>query len=421
MKTNFKPNQTNVLELTDFTTLHEFFAENPFDAADTRSFTAFGLQFEQFDFRSDLSLPSGAAPAEEVPGIGQHDPKARELAELRNRIASEAAAVPENFAFRYYMVHRPGDNEAERALLMLHGLNERAWSKYLVWATALAQRTGRPVLLFPTAFHMNRAPEAWSDRRQMQPLVRERVSNFPELNESSFLNVALSTRLSEVPGRFFWSGYQTYLDLVVLLRSAQQGHHPGLATGVQFDIFGYSAGAFLSQVLLMANPENRLAESRALLFCGGSTLDRTEPVSRYIIDSKAAESLQHFMEDELWNNLSDPQVSSLMHLLEQESTAGGYFLALLRQDKLQALREKRFSELGPQLKAIALAKDQVTPPARIRETLQAPGVQPPVEVCVFDFDYPYNHVTPFNPRPRFAAQANAAFERVFAQLQDDLA
>ena len=59
-------------------------------------------------------------------------------------------------------------------LLLFHGLNEKDWDKYLPWAHALARATGKAVLLFPTAFHMNRAMGHWSDHRCMHRASQER-------------------------------------------------------------------------------------------------------------------------------------------------------------------------------------------------------------------------------------------------------
>jgi hypothetical protein len=47
-------------------------------------------------------------------------------------------------------------------------------------------------------------------------------------------------------------------------------------------------------MLLMAGPDTLFSASRAFLFCGGATLDRMNPVSRYIMDSEAAFSLQEY-------------------------------------------------------------------------------------------------------------------------------
>jgi hypothetical protein len=65
--------------------------------------------------------------------------------------------VSENRKFHYPLFHCPERGRARELLLLFHGLNEKDWHKYLPWAHQLALTTGKAVLLFPIAFHMNRA------------------------------------------------------------------------------------------------------------------------------------------------------------------------------------------------------------------------------------------------------------------------
>src|SRR5665647_2625249 len=63
--------------------------------------------------------------------------------------------ITENRSFSY-PVFTPGNPESKKVILLLHGLNERSWVKYLVWAYYLAQYTNSYVILFPISFHINR-------------------------------------------------------------------------------------------------------------------------------------------------------------------------------------------------------------------------------------------------------------------------
>jgi len=132
-------------------------------------------------------------------------------------------AIPENKSFTYYVFAPAGSTKFKKAILLLHGLNERSWDKYLAWAFYLADRTGHPVLLFPIAFHMNRSPRAWGDPRLMQPLQALRGQQFGPDARSTFANVALSERLSAAPLRFFTSGQQSAADCVNLCRQIYLG------------------------------------------------------------------------------------------------------------------------------------------------------------------------------------------------------
>ena len=70
--------------------------------------------------------------------------------------------IAENRSFSY-PVFTPRNAESEKVILLLHGLNERSWVKYLVWAYYLAQYTDSYVILFPISFHINRSPSSWKD------------------------------------------------------------------------------------------------------------------------------------------------------------------------------------------------------------------------------------------------------------------
>ena len=68
-----------------------------------------------------------------------------------NIFSSSDAGIAENLTFKY-PVFLPGDAaKYDNAILLLHGLNERSWNKYLTWAEYLAKHVGVPVILFPIA------------------------------------------------------------------------------------------------------------------------------------------------------------------------------------------------------------------------------------------------------------------------------
>jgi len=77
--------------------------------------------------------------------------------------------IQENKTFTYTVFAPSGKEKRDKAIILLHGLNERTWEKYLTWAEYLAQNTGKPVILFPIAFHMNRTPSRWCNQRN--PIV----------------------------------------------------------------------------------------------------------------------------------------------------------------------------------------------------------------------------------------------------------
>lgn len=160
----------------------------------------------------------------------------------------------ENDSFSYPVVFSEKSRNHGKVILLLHGLNERTWNKYLIWAHYLAEHTGQPVVLFPLAFHINRSPEKWNDAHAMSKLSSYRKSVSSDLKDSTYLNAALSARIEHFPEQFFISGMQSYHDVVRFVSDLRDGRHPLFPEGVAVNIFSYSIGAFLSELLVMANP-----------------------------------------------------------------------------------------------------------------------------------------------------------------------
>src|SRR5690606_30505088 len=135
---------------------------------------------------------------------------------------------------------------------------------------SLAELTGSYVVLFPISFHINRSPDSWKDPRAMTGLIRERETTTSDIRLSTFANVALSKRLTEDPKRFVNSGYQTVCDVENLMISIRDGKHPVIPGGSKVDLFAYSIGAFLAEIIMIANPQMLFSYSRLFMFCKGS-------------------------------------------------------------------------------------------------------------------------------------------------------
>jgi pimeloyl-ACP methyl ester carboxylesterase len=205
----------------------------------------------------------------------------------------EDAQISENWNFKY-PVFVPSENKNSRAIILLHGLNERDWTKYLPWAKYLAEKTGRSIILFQLAFHINRGKKEWSDPRQMNDLVNTRKNCNENIVQLSFANAALSNRLSEDPMRFYRAGLQSAHDLLSLISQIKNGEHPLFEKNTHINFIGYSIGAFLTQILFMANPNHILKESKNFLFCGGTTFNHMYGTSKLIMDNLAYEDLNDF-------------------------------------------------------------------------------------------------------------------------------
>lgn len=343
------------------------------------------------------------------------------LARERDRLTHEIPelamlpdeAIPENKVFTYPVFKSRGSSKNHRAIILLHGLNERSWNKYLVWAYYLVAKTGRPVILFPFAFHMNRSPEAWSDPRLMSAFLALRNQRTGKVPMSTFANIALSERLCEDPLRFFTSGQQSASDLVQLTRQLKSGEHPLFEKDTSVDIFAYSIGAFLAQILFLGNPGRLFSDSKLFLFCGGAFFDDMNGVSKLIMDQLAFDRLRQFYIQEL---VAETERSHTLDESINKTEMGMAFLAMLSEGNLKPLRENVFRKMQKQIKAVALLEDKVIPAEGIRKALN-----PFIDVDVMDFPYSCSHENPF---PLFVGEesklVDESFERVFSKAAEFL-
>jgi hypothetical protein len=317
---------------------------------------------------------------------------------------------PENRFFRYAVFVPRKRKKNANAVFLLHGLNERKWDKYLLWAYQLAMEIGAPVILFPLANHINRAPDVWSYPRRMIDVVRDRKDHFGIIQNSSFANVALSYRIDKNPEVFISSGVQSVLDIVRLTKDINSGMHPLFLEGTGVDFFSYSIGAFVTELLLMANPYGLYSSSKAFLFCGGATFDQMDPRSKSILDNKAFESLQRFM-----NHLEVGKASGrLFEILKPfGNSIKDVFMSMIAMDRLRPERENVLRRLSHRIRAVGLNFDKVIPGNAIRRTF---GMGDFNNVTVADFDFEYSHEIPFPfTDVSVSSKVEHAFREIFSE------
>jgi hypothetical protein len=318
--------------------------------------------------------------------------------------------VSENKSFSY-PVFTPPDKNSDKVILLLHGLNERSWIKYLSWAYYLAKSTNSYVILFPISFHINRSPSSWKDPRAMINFVKERNSLLGEAGMLSFVNVALSNRLTEDPMRFFRSGYQTSEDIVKLLTCIKNGTHPVIPKTGRFNIFAYSIGAFLAQILMMGNPAGLFSESKLFIFCGGSVFSNMQGSSKLIMDTYAFNKVYNYYMNDFEGAITgkSPLVDFLC-----SSQIGMAFRSMIDTARFKTLRENILNNLKGQIHSLSLIKDSVIPAKGIISTLRIPKLKNTVDI----WDFPYNH-SHENPFPVFdsplSKKVDYWFEKVFAE------
>lgn len=318
--------------------------------------------------------------------------------------------VSENKRFIIHVFVPKHQKKNTDVILMFHGFNEKSWDKYFPWAYKLATQTHQCVVLFPIAFHMNRAPSLWSTRRCMHEISQERQMEFPHLLASSFSNVAISTRLQAKPQRFIWSGLQTYYDVVQFIRQCNEGKYPEIAPQTQFHFFTYSIGAFLAQILKITNYDGYFTNTKLCALCGGATFNRFTPVSKAILDSEANVALYSYLIEHLESHLRHEK--RLYHYLE-EHPEGQSFRMMLNFNYNRLQREKLFKQYSKDLLAIVLENDNVIPAYDVVSTLKGALHAVPTNVLITDFDYPYTHETPFPLKEKIRESVDNAFNWTF--------
>ena len=351
----------------------------------------YNLQISQYGFSSEFPLFTGA-PQEKLPA-------ASELEEIEDQ------QIPENLEFNYPVIYPTGKSEFSRAVVLLHGLNERSWNKYLPWATRLAEELQRPVILFPISFHINRSPSAWSNPRKMSAMLPKTRLRNRRNRSATFANLALSIRLSQKPLRFFTSGSQSLNDLASLATSIQAGKHPLMKKGTVVDFFAYSIGAFLSQIMMLTYGNCLFADSRLFMFCGGAPFNRMNGISKLIMDEEAFIRLRFF-----YLRQFDRELRSKGPLAELicGSQSGQAFRAMIDSSSFTTWRKDRFQKMSSRIHTIGLKKDLVIPASGIAELL-SPG-----QTEILDFPYEYSHENPF-PVSSDPKLTNQSFDQVFGR------
>lgn len=365
-------------------------------------FSGSGVAYRNFSFRSDFTrhLP---------------DDNGLSVIEKDYLTALSDREIAENKDFRYPVFLPDGCKKSDKVIVLLHGLNEKSWDKYLPWAHELVRRTGYSVVLFPISFHMNRTPSNWYDPRNMAGLSRFRENRYADQDCSSFANAALSERLDNKPERFALSGYQSVMDLLNLVNYISSGKHPVFKKGTEIHFFGYSIGAFLAQVLMIANPKGIFDHSRFVLFAGGSVFSDINGISRFIIDKQAFGQLRkYYLNHSSWRRKT---LKSYVDVLDVKNIARA-FMAMLSPEYFRPLREKTFARFHDRLLVFALEQDKVFPAEHIMENFERSGVW----VNLLDFPFEYSHETPF-PVSRNDETCHAVdqwFERIFNEAGDFL-
>jgi len=226
-------------------------------------------------------------------------------------------------------------------------------------------------------------------------------------------NIALSNRLTEDPMRFFNSGYQTVSDIVKLLITIRNGKHAIIPRNSKVNIFAYSIGAFLAEIILMGNPENLFSETKLFIFCGGSVFSNMQGSSKLIMDRCAFDRVYNYYLNDFEKTITGN--SPLVDFL-RSSQIGIAFRSMIDLGRMKAFRENILKRLRDQIHSISLLKDTVIPSKGVVATLNYFNKSNIAEV--WDFPYVYSHENPF---PIFdsnlSRKVDICFENVFSSAK----
>ena len=317
--------------------------------------------------------------------------------------------VTENKSFTYPVFVPAGVEKSADVILLMHGLNERNWNKYLTWAEFLCNSTGKTVVLFPIAFHINRSPASWSDPRYLHAIYDLRKRRNANDRSLSLANVALSERITQAPYRFYSSGRQSIDDITQLVTDIKSGNHPLFCENTKVDVFAYSIGAFLSQIIFMTNPENLFSDAKLFMFCGGSIFSDMFGQSRTIMDKQAFDRLfSYYLNDFPAQN-------------EQDGCDKAFrsFYSMIAPERNATERVLFFNALKKRLSGISLQRDVVIPYQGVEKALGMELAHKCIDLLDFDFDYTHENPFPVNGRID-RKKVDASFEQVFSKAAEFL-
>ncbi len=311
--------------------------------------------------------------------------------------------ITENNEFIYPVFHPSAREKNKGAIILLHGLNERFWNKYLTWAEYLCTKTGKSIILFPIAYHMNRSPCNWTNPRLINPFYQNRLKEVGDNQSLSLANIAFSERISQNPLRFYNSGKQTLNDLVQLMTEIQQGEHPLFEPDTKIDFFAYSIGALLAQVAFLANPKGLLTNSKLFMFCGGSIFSSMAGESRLIMDKLAFEKLFDYYQHHF--NASKTNES------EKDSAFDGFY-SMICMEYNQEKRMEFFEKNLSRIQGISINSDKVIPYSGVETAFGTTSAHNSIELL--NPDYNFTHEVPFpTNQPQQIHEIDSMFLRVF--------
>lgn len=293
-------------------------------------------------------------------------------------------------------------------ILLLHGLNERNWSKYYPWAVRLCELTGKQVVMFPLANHQNRGDHLWGNPRAMMPYLRTRDQQYSTNSMSSVANVALSSRLSNFPSVFLTSGIQSCHDIEKWYDMVRSGKIEGISCEASINIMAYSIGALVSEMLMVNDIQNRWRHSKWFFFCGGPSFDLMNGISKYIMDEVAANKLNEYINRFASYPFKHSDIQTYFNSTKEIENCR----SLMNTQNFYYQRTSALYPFYQNIQIVALSKDHVITPKAIIQSLKKDN-ESKLKISVMDYPCQYSHEMPF---PLFKNKASNIIEHAFEHI-----
>jgi len=195
------------------------------------------------------------------------------------------------------------------------------------------------------------------------------------------------------------------MNVCQLMEEIRDDKSPIFKKECAVNIFSYSIGSLLSQVLLMSNPCGYFSKSKLFMFCGGSLFGEMNGNSRMIMDKTSFELLNHyyrndFIQEQALNKGAEDSIYKA-------------FIAHIDKEFKKKERYHFYKKAQKRIRAISLKKDIVIPSSGIRNALGSIWKK-----CLKELDFPfkYSHEAPFPAIEKGGSlELDYWFETVFSE------
>ena len=197
------------------------------------------------------------------------------------------------FRFPLLREHSTGPlREAQASRVLLHGLNERSFTKYIPWAYQIWTQAQIPVAMFPLPFHINRVRREWG--RSSRPCTAggrnagERIRAPVQCRDQRAARRPSRTVLlgchAGVLGHHRSRGSRSVPTVIRISRA-----------DARVDVLGFSAGGYVALALLLENHRGISSDSRGVMFGSCCAVRDVNLSSPLILDHAAEVALMKCM------------------------------------------------------------------------------------------------------------------------------